>query len=116
MNRIYFDNSATTAVYPEVSAKMMQVFSEDFGNPSSMHQMGIDAENYVKDSRSIIAGTLGVDPKEIFFTSGGTESNNWALIGTANAMCRKGKHIITTSMEHPSVSEPLSIWKKKDLR
>ena len=113
MDRIYFDNSSTTRVYPEAAAVMMNAFSEDFGNPSSLHQMGIDAENHVKDAAAIIAETLGVDPKEIFFTSGGTESNNWALYGAAKAMCRKGKHIITTQIEHPSVSEPLKALEKE---
>ena len=107
MNRIYFDNSATTAVYPEVREIVCRTMTEDFGNPSSMHMAGVEAENYVKEAKRVIAKTLRVKEKEIFFTSGGTESNNWALIGAAMAMRRAGTHIVTSAEEHPSVSETL---------
>ena len=104
---IYFDNSATTKCYDSVRDVMVKTMTEDFGNPSSMHQKGVEGEQYLKEAAAIVAKTLKVTEKEIFFTSGGTESNNWALIGTALANKRAGNHIITTAIEHPAVSEPL---------
>lgn len=104
---IYLDNSATTKATEKVKEIMMKVLLEDYGNPSSMHRMGIRAEQYMKDASSAIAKTLKVDAKEIIFTSGGTESNNLALIGTAMANKRRGNHIITTRIEHPSVHQTL---------
>lgn len=104
----YLDNAATTPVFPEVRDIMVRVMEEDFGNPSSKHTKGITAEQYIKDAREIIAGSLKCQPKEIIFTSGGTESNNMAFIGTAIANRRAGKHIITTRIEHASVHEPLA--------
>lgn len=104
----YLDNAATTPVYPEVKEIMGKVMEEDFGNPSSRHTKGIVAEQYIKEAAEIIAGALKCQPKEIIFTSGGTESNNMALIGTALANQRAGKHIITTRIEHASVHEPLA--------
>ena len=80
---------------------------EDYGNPSSKHTKGMEAEKYLRESREIIAKTLKVNEKEIFFTSGGTESDNWALIGTAMANRRAGKHIITTAIEHAAVLQPM---------
>lgn len=102
----YLDNSATTRCYEEVKDIVVKTMMEDFGNPSSMHQKGVESERYVKDAAAKIAKTLKVEEKEIYFTSGGTESNNWALIGTAMANQRTGRHIITTAMEHPAVSAP----------
>lgn len=104
---LYFDNSATTRCYESVRDIMVKTLMEDFGNPSSMHQKGVEGEKYVKDAAQTLAKILKVNEKEIYFTSGGTESNNWALIGTALANKRAGNHIITTSIEHPAVSEPL---------
>lgn len=104
----YLDNAATTPVFPEVVEIMGKVMEEDFGNPSSRHTKGIVAEQYIKEAAEIIAGALKCQPKEIIFTSGGTESNNMALIGTALANQRAGKHIITTRIEHASVHEPLA--------
>lgn len=103
----YLDNAATTPVFSEVKDIMGKVMEEDFGNPSSKHTKGIVAERYMKEAAEIIAGKLKCQPKEIIFTSGGTESNNMALIGTALANKRAGKHIITTRIEHASVHEPL---------
>lgn len=100
----YLDNSATTRCNQAVADLMMKLLTEDFGNPSSMHNKGVIAENYMNDARKKIARTLKVQDKEICFTSGGTESNNLAIIGSAEANRRSGKHIITTSIEHPSVS------------
>ena len=103
----YLDNSATTKITDKVRNIMEKALWEDYGNPSSMHMMGVIAERYMKDAASNIADCLKILPKEIIFTSGGTESNNLALIGYALANHRRGKHIITSSIEHPSVHEPL---------
>ena len=103
----YFDNSATTRCSDAVVALMQQVLLEDYGNPSSLHMKGVVAEKYIKSATEQIARTLKVSEKEIIFTSGGTESNNLALIGVALANQRAGKHIITTSIEHASVYNPL---------
>ena len=103
---VYFDNGATTKVFPEVRDIMVKVLEEEYGNPSSMHKKGLVAEHHLKKTREIIAASMKVDPKEITFTSGGTESNNLAIIGTALANQRKGKHIITSTIEHASVYNP----------
>ncbi len=100
----YLDNSATTVCEPEVVEKVVQMMSVIFGNPSAMHQKGVEAENYVKEAKEIIAKTLKVQEKEIIFTSGGTESNNMAIMGCCAANHRMGKHLITTKIEHPSVA------------
>lgn len=102
----YLDNAATTRVFPEVRDIMLQVMEKDFGNPSSRHTKGIEAEGYITKAVQQIAGTLKCQPKEIILTSGGTESNNMALIGTALANQRAGKHVITTRIEHASIHEP----------
>lgn len=99
----YFDNSATTRAYPQVAEIMSKILLEDYGNPSSMHMKGMDAEVYVRHARETIAKTLKVDDRNILFTSGGTESDNMALIGGASANKRAGKHIITTMVEHPAI-------------
>ena len=104
---IYFDNAATTCVFPEVVEAMQDAMQVTYGNPSAKHMKGIEAENEVKAAQELIAKTLRAKPKEILFTSGGTESNNTAIIGTAMANRRKGKHIITTKVEHASVYEPM---------
>ena len=103
----YLDNSATTKCSSKAAKIMAKVLTEDFGNPSALHNKGMEGENYLKDARSKIAKTLKVNDKEIIFTSGGTESNNLALIGTAIANKRAGMHIISTPIEHPSVANPL---------
>ena len=102
----YFDNSATTRCFEEVKDIVVKTMMEDFGNPSAMHQKGVDAEGYVKESARTLAQILKVTEKEILFTSGGTESNNLALIGGALANKRSGNHIITTAIEHAAVSQP----------
>ena len=101
----YLDNSATTMVSENVAKLMYEIMTKDYGNPSSMHQKGVDAEKYIKKARETFAGILKVAEKEIFFTSGGTESDNLAIIGTAMANKRRGKHIITTVFEHPAILE-----------
>lgn len=110
---IYFDNSATTKIYPEVLSEMNRIYSSFFGNPSSLHRLGSEAEKILIESREIIAKTLKVSPNEIFFTSGGTESNNWAIKGAARANKRRGKHLITSGAEHPSVLECFNFLKSE---
>ena len=112
----YLDNAATTRAFDSVKNIMVETLCMDYGNPSSMHKKGLDAENYIKDARQIIAGSLKVDPKEIIFTSGGTESNNLAVIGAAYANKRSGNHIITTRIEHPSIHNPLMYLEENGFR
>ena len=100
---VYLDNSATTRVFPEVAELMTKIMCEDYGNPSSLHIKGMQAENYLRHAKETLAKILKVNEKEIFFTSGGTESDNMALTGCAFANSRRGKHIITTQIEHPAV-------------
>ena len=109
----YFDNSATTRCCPEAAEIMMRTLTEDFGNPSAMHRKGVEAERYVREAAETIAALLKVQPKEILFTSGGTESDNLALIGGAFANQRAGKHIITTSVEHPAVENPAAFLEEQ---
>ncbi|MBP5624510.1 MAG: cysteine desulfurase [Lachnospiraceae bacterium] len=99
----YLDNSATTKVYPEVVELMNKIMLEDYGNPSSVHTKGVEAEKYVTEATKRIAKALKVSEKEIIFTSGGTESDNLALIGAAMAYKRAGNHIITSKIEHPAI-------------
>lgn len=105
----YFDNSATTKVLDSVKDIVVKTMTEDYGNPAAKHRKGMEAEQYIRDARKIIADTMKVQEKEILFTSGGSESNNMALIGAAWANQRAGKHIISTSIEHPSVYNPLGV-------
>lgn len=103
MKEVYLDNSATTQAYACVGDIVRKVMCEDYGNPSSMHAKGVAAENYVKEAKETLAKIWKVQEKEIFFTSGGTESDNLALIGAARANHRAGKHLITSSIEHPAI-------------
>lgn len=109
--QVYLDNSATTQCSEAAAAAAMQLLRKDYGNPSSMHRKGVDAEKHVKAAAAGIAKTLHCREKEIVFTSGGTESNNLAIIGSAMANRRSGKHIITTCMEHPSVMQAMLFLK-----
>ncbi len=104
----YLDNSATTQCSQEAADLMMRLLRVDYGNPSSLHNRGMEAENYVKEARKRIAQTLKVNEKEIYFTSGGSESNNLAIVGSALANKRSGMHVITTAIEHPSVANPFA--------
>ena len=113
---IYLDNSATTRPCREATEAVKLAMEEVYGNPSSMHIKGFDAEKLVKGSKDTIASTLKCDPKELVFTSGGTESNNLALIGGARARRRSGLHIITTSVEHPSVLETVAYLEEEGFR
>ena len=104
---VYLDNSATTQVSEEVADLTRKIMTEEYGNPSSKHRKGLEGENYIRHAKGSLAKTLKCKEKELIFTSGGTESNNMALLGGALANRRRGKHIITTCFEHPSVHEPL---------
>lgn len=109
---IYLDNSATTMVRPEVAKLMYEIMTKDYGNPSSMHIKGVQAERYLREAKEIFAGILKVSEKEIFLTSGGTEGDNMAIIGAALAGRRRGRHIITTVIEHPAVLESCAFLEK----
>ena len=109
----YLDNAATTRPFASVREIMIRTMDEDFGNPSSLHRKGMDAEQYVREAKKIIAGSLKVPEKEIVFTSGGTESNNMALIGTAECYQRRGKHIISTNFEHASIYNTLGYLEER---
>lgn len=104
----YLDNSATTRVSQSAAAKAAELMTENFGNPSSLHSLGLKAENELEKARSIIAEELSVSEEEIFFTSGGTEANNLAVIGTAEWLKRRGNKIVTTAVEHSSVAETMA--------
>ncbi len=103
---IYLDNSATTRQYDEVNSAMLSAMTDTFGNPSSLHRLGLASEKAVKAARADIADAIGVSPAEVYFTACGTESDNTALFGTARAKRRTGKRIITTKVEHPAILEP----------
>ena len=105
--QIYLDNSATTRCSEAVREIVVKTMTGDYGNPSSMHTLGVEAEQYVKEASAAIAKTLRCQEKEIVFTSGGTESNNLAILGSAMANKRRGKHLITTGVEHPSVKNAM---------
>lgn len=100
---IYLDNSATTAALPEVVAAVNRMLEVEYGNPSSLHGLGVAAEKAMARARRQVAGLIGARPAEIYFTSGGTEANNWALWSMARTRRRQGRHLITTAIEHPSV-------------
>lgn len=104
---IYFDNAATTRALDEVAEKVKYMLTENFGNPSSQSMMGINAENEITKARKVIAASINAEPDEIYFTSGGTEADNWAVFGTAKGYLRSGKHMITTQIEHPAVLMPM---------
>lgn len=99
----YLDNSATTSVWPSAAEKALKMMTVQYGNPSSLHSMGFEAEQEISKARNKIASFLSTDEKTIYFTSGGTEANNIALIGVAEAYKRRGNHIITSQIEHPSI-------------
>ncbi len=107
----YLDNSATTQCGKQACELMMRILTTDYGNPSSLHLKGLEAERYIRNAREQIARTLKADEKEIVFTSGGTESNNLAIIGAAMANRRAGTHLVTTAIEHPSVRNAMEYLK-----
>ena len=100
---VYLDNSATTRVFPQVAELMTKIMCEDYGNPSSLHKKGVEAEQYLREARETLARIMKVSEKEILFTSGGTESDNMALRGCVKANSRRGNHIIITQVEHPAI-------------
>ncbi len=104
---IYLDNCATTKMRQEVAKKMYESACEDFGNPSSLHRLGMLSEKKITEVRQLLAQELGVSEKELYFTSGGTEGNNLALTGAVRKMGKRGKRILTTKIEHPSVLNPM---------
>ena len=100
---LYLDNAATTKTAPEVLEAMLPYFTEKFGNPSSVYQFAAENKTVVDEMRKIIAESLGAKSKEIYFTAGGSEADNWALKATAEAYQAKGRHIITTKIEHHAI-------------
>jgi len=104
---VYFDNAASTKVRDEAIEAMLLVLKERFGNPSSMHNYGRLAKAELETARKNVAGALGASPVNVYFTSGGTEANNWAILCTADSLIRKGKHIITSAIEHSAVMDPI---------
>lgn len=113
---VYLDNSATTRCFDQVAALMTQIMCEDYGNPSSLHRKGVQAEKYIRYAKDVIARNLKVNEKEIFFTSGGTESDNLAIRGCAYANCRSGRHLITTQIEHPAVLQTMKHLEEEGFR
>lgn len=111
---VYLDNSATTRCFDNVAELVHKVMTQDYGNPSSMHNKGVESEKYLRHAREVIAKNLKVNEKEILFTSGGTESDNLALIGTAFANQRAGRHLITTQIEHPAILQTMQYLEKQD--
>ncbi len=111
---IYLDNSATTRCFPEVAELMTKIMCEDYGNPSSMHHKGVEAESYVRYAKETLAKILKVSEKEILFTSGGTESDNIAIMGVAMANHRAGRHMITTRVEHPAILQTMKYMESQD--
>lgn len=109
----YLDNSATTRVSDDVAALIADIMKKDFGNPSSKHMKGVESDRLLRHARETFSSILKVNEKDIYFTSGGTESNNLAIIGSALANKRAGMHIITTQMEHASVLEPMKYLKEQ---
>lgn len=116
MKRVYLDHNATTPTHPEVVKAILPYFKEVFGNASSVHQFGQQARKAIDEAREKIANFIGASPKEIVFTSGGTEANNLALKGVVYANEKKGKHIITSSMEHHAVLNPCKYLEKKGFK
>lgn len=104
---VYLDNSATTRVFPEVVRLMDKIYLEEYGNPSSMHHKGVEAENEIRRAKETLAGILKCQPKNLYFTSCGSESDNIAILGGALANCRQGRHLVTTRIEHPAVLESM---------
>lgn len=109
----YLDNSATTRCFDEVREYMSEIMDKYYGNPSSMHIIGVEAEKHIRYATDVFSSLLKADPREIVYTSGGTESDNLALIGCARANARAGKHIITTKIEHPAVLETCAYLEKE---
>jgi cysteine desulfurase len=110
---IYLDHASTTPADPEVVAAMLPWYTEEFGNPSTLYSLGLSAAHATRQARESIAQAIGADPEEIYFTSGGTESDNWAILGTAEAQQKKGRHLITSAVEHHAVLESMEYLEKR---
>jgi cysteine desulfurase len=113
VNRVYLDYAATTPVHPEVILAMTPYLSEVWGNPSSIHACGLEARSAVEEARGKIAALIGANKNDIYFTSGGTEADNWALKGVAYANQKRGNHIITSTIEHHAVLETCKYLEEK---
>jgi len=109
---IYLDHAATTPTDPAVVEAMLPWLTEEFGNPAALYSLGLTAARAVQQARQTVASTIGADPEEIYFTSGGTEANNWAILGTAEAHQSKGRHLVTSAIEHHAVLEPMQFLAK----
>jgi cysteine desulfurase len=116
LREVYLDNAATTRTHPDVAKKALFMMREEYGNPSSLHAKGLSASAALEEARGRLAEILGCEPREVYFTSGGTESNNLALTGAFEARRRKGSGIVTTAVEHSSVIEPLQFLEKEGAR
>jgi cysteine desulfurase len=110
---IYLDHASTTPVDPEVVTAMLPWYAEEFGNPSTVYSLGLTAGRAVQQARESIAQTIGADPEEIYFTSGGTESDDWAILGVAEAQQKKGRHLVTSTIEHHAVLESMEYLEKR---
>ena len=104
---VYFDNAASTKMRGEAVDAMVRVMHDNYGNPSSMHHMGRQAAEQLAQSRKDLAGAIGARPEEVYFTSGGTESANWAVSGLAQAFSRRGRHVVTSAVEHDALLMPV---------
>ncbi len=110
---IYLDNSATTRPCPEAIAAVTEALTEQWGNPSALYEFGIDAAHHLLTARNQVARALGGEYDRVFFTSGGTEADNWAISGTISRLKKRGNHIITTAMEHPAVLNCMKHWESQ---
>ncbi len=110
---IYLDHASTTPVDPEVVAAMLPWHTHEYGNPSTVYSLGLTAAQAVTEARESIAHTIGAEPEEIYFTSGGTESDNWSILGTAEAQQKKGHHLVTSAIEHHAVLETMDYLEKR---
>ena len=113
MRNVYLDYSATTPVKEEVLKEMIPYFTEKFGNPSSLYDMGLESKEAVDKARQQVAALINADPSEIYFTAGGTEADNWAVFGTAEKFRAKGNHIITTKVEHHAMLHSCAYLEKE---
>ncbi len=110
---IYLDNSATTKPNAACVQAMTRLLCDTWGNPSSVHELGIAAERELKNARKEVAASLGAEPDRVFFTSGGTEADNWAIFSTCERLKKRGKHIVTTAVEHHAVLHPMKALEAK---
>jgi cysteine desulfurase len=110
---IYLDHASTTPTDPEVVEAMLPWYTQQFGNPATVYSLGLSAAAAIQQARESIAATIGAEPDEIYFTSGGTESDNWAITGTADAQQKKGRHLITSTIEHHAVLETMEALEKR---